>query len=88
MKRKKTPQKNYDVYIHCMLHYSASYTNYNFKKNENRNMTTKQIALLSGKAGIHHAAILLENELVDEKDRFCIFELYLNDTEPKLEYTC
>ena len=51
-------------------------------------MTTKQIALLSGKAGIHHAAILLENELVDEKDRFCIFELYPNDTEPKLEYTC
>ena len=51
-------------------------------------MTTKQIALLSGKAGIHHEAILLENELVDEKDRFCIFLLYLNDTEPKLEYTC
>ena len=36
-------------------------------------MTTKQIALLSGKAGIHREAILLENELVDEKDRFCIF---------------
>ena len=51
-------------------------------------MTKKQIALLSGKGGIHHAAILLENELVDEKDRFCIFELYLNDTEPELEYTC
>ena len=32
MKRKKTPQKNYDVYIHCMLHSSASYTNYNFKQ--------------------------------------------------------
>ena len=51
-------------------------------------MKTNQIVLLSGKAGIHHAAIHIENELVDEKDRFCIFELYLNDTEPKLEYTC
>ena len=45
-------------------------------------MTIKQIALLSGKAGIHHTAIPIENERVDEKDRFCIFELYLNDTEP------
>ena len=32
-------------------------------------MTTKQIALLSGKAGIYHAAILLENELVDDHAR-------------------
>ena len=32
MKRKKALKKNYDVYIHCILHCSASYTNYNFKK--------------------------------------------------------
>ena len=29
-----------------------------------------------------------QNELVDGKDRFCIVGLYLDDTEPKLGYTC
>ena len=59
------------TYIVCYI--TVHLTLITILKNENRNMTTKQIALLTGKAGIHHEAILLENELVDEKDRFCIF---------------
>ena len=35
-------------------------------------MTTKKVAL-SRKAGIHHTAMPIGNEFVDEKDRFCIF---------------
>ena len=31
---------------------------------------------------------VIQNKLVDEKDRVCIVGLYLDDTEPKLGYTC
>ena len=31
---------------------------------------------------------VIQNYFVDEKDRFCIVGLYLDDTEPKLGYTC
>ena len=46
------------------VHYNAYYINYklNFLKNENKNITTKQMALLSTKAGIHHTAIPMETK--------------------------
>ena len=46
------------------VHYNAYYINYklNFLKNENKNITTKQMALLSTKAGIHHTAIPVETK--------------------------
>ena len=46
------------------VHYNAYYINYklNFLKNENKNITTKQMTLLSTKAGIHHTAIPVETK--------------------------
>ena len=46
------------------VHYNAYYINYklNFLKNENKTITTKQMALLSTKARIHYTAIPMETK--------------------------
>ena len=54
--------KNYKIYIHCLSNHSAYYINCKFKKNENKNITTKQITLLPSKAGIDYTAIPLETK--------------------------
>ena len=58
MKCKISPQKNDKKYI--TLHITLI-TNWN-KRNKNKNIRTKQTALLSAKAGIHHTAIPMERK--------------------------
>ena len=51
--------KNYKMFI--TMHITLI-TNWIFLKNENKNITTKQMALLSTKARIHYTAIPMETK--------------------------
>ena len=43
MKCKISPQKNYKMYIHCILHYIAYYVNYKLKRTRMKTLKQKKL---------------------------------------------